>query len=401
MSGKKLASLELSLVMGCPLACVFCPQKLLLSQYFGEDKNRKRSLSFDDFKIALSQVVSGGGISFCGMSEPFQNKQCADMIKYAYEKGYKICLNTTLVGMGLEDYEKIKDVKFDSFILHIPDQEGNSKFEITEDYLRVLKLVEETFSSPYYSCHGTVHKEILDYIDGAKYAGIEIGDRAGNLDVSEYMQNHKIKKEGSLVCWHGLGGRISGWCPVMLPDGTLVLCCQDYGMKHVLGNLVRQTWDEITSESEYIKFSRGLEDETVDILCRKCEEARSVTWLPAMRLRRQIEAGAEYEIVRRVIKAEHICVFGLGKYWRDHYYREYWEEGLGVTLFSDNRRELWNKEINRIVCLPPSELQKYKDLLVILFVKDGEEIIQQLAGMGITNCITIDYVMQECMKLPE
>lgn len=45
----KLNFLELSLEMGCPLACTFCPQKLLLGRYFGEDKARKRSLSFDDF----------------------------------------------------------------------------------------------------------------------------------------------------------------------------------------------------------------------------------------------------------------------------------------------------------------------------------------------------------------
>lgn len=399
----KLNFLEISLEMGCPLACTFCPQKLLLGRYFGEDKARKRSLSFDDFQTALAQVHSGGGVSFCGMSEPFQNKKCADMIKYAFEKGYKISLNTTLVGMGLEDFEKIKDVEFDSFILHIPDQEGNSKFEITEDYLKLLKMVEETFSSVYYSCHGTVHKEVLDYIDSAKYAGIRISDRAGNLDVSEYVPNYKMKnKRGKLVCYHGSDAKVSGWIPVMLPDGTLILCCQDYGMKHVLGNLVRQTWDEISSGNEYIKFIKGLEDERIDILCRKCGGAQSVTWLPAMRLRRQMQiGGTEYEIVRRFAAAGHVCVFGLGKYWRDHYYQEYWEEGLGVTLFSDNRQELWNKEINRVVCLPPSELQKYKDLLVVLFVKDGGKIIEQMAGMGITNCITIDCVMQECMKLPE
>lgn len=399
----KLNFLELSLEMGCPLACTFCPQKLLLGRYFGEDKARKRSLSFDDFRTALAQVHSGGGVSFCGMSEPFQNKKCADMIKYAYEKGYKISLNTTLVGMGLEDFEKIKDVKFDSFILHIPDQEGNSKFEITEDYLKLLKLVDETFSSVYYSCHGTVHKEVLDYIDSTKYAGIKISDRAGNLDVSEYVPNYKMKdKRGKLVCYHGSEAKVSGWLPVMLPDGTLILCCQDYGMKHVLGNLVRQTWDEISSGNEYVKFIKGLEDERIDILCRKCGGAQPVTWLPAMRLRRQVEmGGVEYEIVRRFAVAGHVCVFGLGKYWRDHYYQEHWEEGMGVTLFSDNRQELWNKEINRVVCLPPSELQKYKDLLVVLFVKDGDKIAEQLADMGITNCITIDRVMQECMKLPE
>lgn len=119
----KLHALELPLTIGCRLDCLYCPQKLLLNKYYNADKNRKSILSFDDFKKALDKVERNSSISFAGMSEPFHNPHCADMIVYAYQQGYKISLFTTLVDMTMEDYQKIKDIPFDSFVLHIPDEE--------------------------------------------------------------------------------------------------------------------------------------------------------------------------------------------------------------------------------------------------------------------------------------
>ena len=94
LSNKKLHALELSLTIGCQLDCLYCPQKLLLSKYYSADKNRKNSLSFEDFKKALDKVEKNSSISFCGMSEPFHNQYCADMIVYTYKQGYKLSLLT-------------------------------------------------------------------------------------------------------------------------------------------------------------------------------------------------------------------------------------------------------------------------------------------------------------------
>ena len=32
--------------------------------------------------------------------------------------------------------------------------------------------------------------------------------------------------------------------PVLIPDGRLALCCTDYGLDHVIGDLSKQTWHE-------------------------------------------------------------------------------------------------------------------------------------------------------------
>lgn len=170
LSNKKLHALELPLTIGCQLDYLYCPQKLLLSKYYSADKNRKNSLSFEDFKKALDKVEKNSSISFCGMSEPFHNQHCADMLVYAYKQGYKVSLLTTLVGMTMEEDQKIKDIPFDSFVLHILDEERHSQFLITDEYLELLKLVSRNLKIDYYSCHGNVHPAVKNLIDPKMYA---------------------------------------------------------------------------------------------------------------------------------------------------------------------------------------------------------------------------------------
>lgn len=404
-----LNSLELSLTIGCSLDCDYCPQGLLLREYYESKENREKKLSLENFKLVLEKIRGGSTLSFCGMSEPFLNSECADMILYAYEKGYKICLNTTLVGMQVLDFEKIKDVKFENFILHIPDKENHSKFVITEEYLKLLKLVNDNINIDYYSCHGTVHDAVKEIIDKDKYAGITLRNRAGNLKIKG-IENRHI--DGKIICYHGSEKDIGGWMPVMFPDGSLVLCCQDYGMKHVLGNLIQQSWDEICEGKEYKKFRDGLNDDSIDILCRNCSDAKKVESLMAMRLRELVVKGEQLwgeeglhtaqvsakmqALIKRFADSDTVCVFGLGKLWRDHYYQEYWHEGFETTLFSDNNPEFWGKCINGVECVEPYELIKYKKLLVVVFVKNGESIISQLKGMDINNVVSINEILDIC-----
>lgn len=58
---------------------------------------------------------------------------------------------------------------------------------------------------------------------------------------------------------------------VVLPDGTLLLCNMDYGMQHVLGNLLLESYDEIRKGVEMKKVFAGIAGNSdIDLLCRKC-----------------------------------------------------------------------------------------------------------------------------------
>jgi hypothetical protein len=45
----------------------------------------------------------------------------------------------------------------------------------------------------------------------------------------------------------------------------------DYGLKHTLGNLITQTYDDINNSDERKKLQKAMDgDSTLDVLCRKC-----------------------------------------------------------------------------------------------------------------------------------
>ena len=57
---------------------------------------------------------------------------------------------------------------------------------------------------------------------------------------------------------------------ILLPNGDVVLCCNDYSQKHILGNLFSSDYESLFKSDEYIKVLKGLKDDSLDILCRYC-----------------------------------------------------------------------------------------------------------------------------------
>jgi len=49
---------------------------------------------------------------------------------------------------------------------------------------------------------------------------------------------------------------------VLLPNGDVSLCCMDYGLDHIIGNLHKQTYEDVIPQ-----------DQTCFKLCNSCENA--------------------------------------------------------------------------------------------------------------------------------
>lgn len=60
-------------------------------------------------------------------------------------------------------------------------------------------------------------------------------------------------------------------CNVILPNGDVLLCCNDYGMQHALGNFMTSDYPALHPIEEFLKAATGLADETIEILCRRCD----------------------------------------------------------------------------------------------------------------------------------
>ena len=87
-------------------------------------------MRLDNFRTYIEKVPPEVDIWFAGMSEPWLNPECTEMLLYAHNKGHKICVFTTLIGMKLSDLDLIESVPFGFFQVHLPSDLGHQKIQI-------------------------------------------------------------------------------------------------------------------------------------------------------------------------------------------------------------------------------------------------------------------------------
>lgn len=252
---------------GCVVDCVFCPQRTLQKVYKGE-----RFMTLDNFKIAVDKMPKDIRVTFAGFTEPWLNPKTTEMLLYAHENGHPVSVFTTGIGMSLDDIERIKDVPFagnpnGGFVLHLPDQERKAKHPITDRYIKVIERFGEVHSQIQnftLMCMGTVHESVRHVFPEAPT--YQMWSRAGNLLGESIMKPELLnRKDEYKSVYHGEKPMTCGcleklYHNIMLPNGDVSLCCMDYGLEHILGNLVEQEYDEVIPENN-----------TCFNLCRFCE----------------------------------------------------------------------------------------------------------------------------------
>jgi len=267
---------------GCVVDCVFCPQRVLVNAYEGE-----RIMSLENFKLAIDKVPKEIVIIFSGFCEPWLNKNCTDMVLYAHETGHRIAIFTTGIGMTIEDFDKIKHIPFSlgpedpklsykgepmfngGFTLHLPDNENYAKHPITEKYIELLEHIKNSYSevsSIRVACMGTVHDKIKHIFSGANE--IDMWSRANNVNKEVELKPELKALENKGLWKSAYRGEALTTCAldeklyhnVLMPNGDITLCCMDYNLDHILGNLYTQEYDNILPDLD-----------TPFNLCRFCE----------------------------------------------------------------------------------------------------------------------------------
>ncbi len=243
---------------GCVVDCVYCPQRILEKSYVDEE----RYLTLDNFKRAVDKLPQNVRVTFAGFTEPWLNKDCSDMLLYAHEKGHPIAVFTTGIGMKVEDVYRIKNVPFDlgpngRFVLHLPDNERRAKHPITKNYIEVLEAFKEVhheIQGFYTMAMGTVHNDVNHLFPEAVVPAF--WSRAGNL-VGEAMLKPELLNLQSEYksIYHGEEPRTCGcdehlYHNIMLPNGDVSLCCMDYNLKFIIGNLLEQSYEEIAPKPQ-------------------------------------------------------------------------------------------------------------------------------------------------------
>lgn len=275
---KKRPALEITPKIGCSIHCRYCPQDMLLRSYFAADKKRTNILSVEDYKKILGRLPENTLIEFAGFVEPFLNQEAVSMMKYTFEQGFEATLATTLVGLSEAQARDIIRMPFLSVILHIPDKYGYANIPLTDEYFKCLQIVMDARrddNTPFVTganSQGEIHPDVIPIIGGRTKVFVELYDRAGNLDEKDKALEHAEYKTGSIFCERA--DDLNHF--ILLPDGTVVLCCNDFGMQHVMGNLLSQTYEDIMrgEPMRYLKRAMKLDD-SLPCLCRKCIYAKS------------------------------------------------------------------------------------------------------------------------------
>lgn len=128
--------------------------------------------------------------------------------------------------------------------------------------------------------------------------------------------------------------------------------------------------------------------------------------------RDKVEKAFDYAMDRNsfrktdlIARADHVCVFGLGKYFDDAFIKQDVQKRFRVSYLCDNNVQklelLKSSELYTGIkgFITPDELKTLKNVVVIIMLGDPRSAIEQLKHIvGLENCITYnDLVLDEVM----
>ena len=243
---------------GCVVDCVFCPQRTLEKVYTGE-----RILTLDNFKKLIDKVPVDVRITFAGFTEPWMNKYCTDMLLYAHDQGHPISVFTTGVGVSVEDLEAIAHVPFagnpnGGFVLHLPDSEMLARHPITPGYIKTLEWFKQNShriqNFSIMTMGKDIHPAVKHLFDSAP--SYDMWSRAGNLIRESLLKPQLVNlRDRWNSIYHEDKNRTCGcvehlYHNVLLPNGQVTLCCMDYGLDHILGDLYEQSYEDVIPKAQ-------------------------------------------------------------------------------------------------------------------------------------------------------
>jgi radical SAM protein with 4Fe4S-binding SPASM domain len=157
--------------------------------------------------------------------------------------------------------------------LHCADRYGYAHIKTDKHYYERIETIidakKEDGSSLVVgiSAQAEPTNEMIQLCKGKHEIKYSLHDRVGVLkdpNLASMKEPHKGKFECSLC-----GAQINSH--VVCPDGTVVLCNNDFAMQYVLGNLYENTFDELQNGPVIKRVLEGMHGDTsIDLICRRC-----------------------------------------------------------------------------------------------------------------------------------
>jgi len=273
-------NLEITTKIGCSNMCEYCPQLLLIKKYKekkGKEVSNLKSFKFltlENFKKFIKTIPREIDFHFTGYVEPFDNPECHNLLIESQRQGHILSMNTTLEGLTIEKYKKIKNLHYKDFRIHMPSatyfeyigvkipvkKRDSGQKELKQSWLDTLEyIIKNPPNIINFHSHGGCHEQALDLVEKMVNEGFVSREKLDVLKLPSRENSRSQNKEKSGNVKRAKipeKYNIRGKChrifqSVLLPDGRLALCCQDYGLEHVVGNLSKQTWQEFRSSNSF------------------------------------------------------------------------------------------------------------------------------------------------------
>lgn len=133
-----------------------------------------------------------------------------------------------------------------------------------------------------------------------------------------------------------------------------------------MGNLYKESWENILNSEKFAWFENAFDDDSTDILCRKCNRANyrkeavkrnsNILWNNAIKIGRMLQSvevncvgggktleDKEENIIKDLLFSKNICIFGLVKLFFDIYNNIPWKN----VLLSDREGICSDNSISR------------------------------------------------------
>jgi hypothetical protein len=264
-------ALEISATRSCSVRCEYCPQDQLIRAGSIVGSSRLDYEVFTKCINNLNGVIKN--IHWTGYAEPCLLNNFPEMVLYAQRKGFNQMVSTTLVGQQhCIDFLATTDAVA-TIVLHLPDAKGlmeHGALKVDGNYVDRLQaflegrlqhrdrcgcsvtavtfgedfnpLIAPILADPRYESvllSSTVSSQIHSRAGAIRhFSGLSIGMISRSF--SSGRKNAKSFKDSllkSIPLPFFKCSYMKFRQPVLLPDGQLNLCCMDYGLRGILGNL--------------------------------------------------------------------------------------------------------------------------------------------------------------------
>ncbi len=277
-------------MIGCSVACHYCPQKALSKAYRNRTwvqapgsistptspttsapvsgkatRKATRQMSMQTLTRCIAKLPADVEVHFTGYSEPALNPQLVEMVEHVLTRGHRVVMATTLHGLSLNDLQRLLDSDLHAFSVHLLSEANGEPRTSDHELLDKLALIKASTRKVPLRFYGTrLDPDIKALVgDSDQLHWLTSHTRAGNVSGANQLTPPRL--QGRLAC-----RRL--FQQVLLPNGDVSLCCMDYSLRHVLGNLLQQEYAALFKGPAFKAVLAGLKDDNADTLCRSCDK---------------------------------------------------------------------------------------------------------------------------------